>query len=102
METCEQQGSRLVEKAAAVRSAGKNYLTLEDCDHSTVCKPSAKHHPSYYRLLDFIRICRQEVSRILGFIFQWPSLFVVDLVPSLKLVHLMNILILETVVVSLK
>jgi len=102
METCEQQGSRLVEKAAELRSAGKNYYTLEDCDHSTVCKPSAKDHPSYSLLLDVIRKCRQEVSRILGFIFQWPSLFVVDLVPSLKLIHLMNILILKTVVVSLK
>jgi hypothetical protein len=102
METCEQQGSRLVEKAAEVRSAGKNYYTLEDCDHSTVCKPPGKNHPSYYRLLDFIRICRQEVSRILGFIFQWPSLFVVDLVTSLKLVHLMNIVIFKTGVVSLK
>jgi hypothetical protein len=101
METSEQQGSKLVEKAAELRSAGKNYYTLEDCDHSTVCKPSGKDHPSYCLLLDVIRECRQEVSRILGFIFQWPSLFVVDLV-SFKLVHLMNILIFETVIVSLK
>ncbi len=91
-----------MEKAAALRSARENYYTLEDCDHSTVCKPSAKDHPSYSLLLNVIRECRQEVSRILGFIFQWPSLFVVDVVPSLKLVHLMNILKLETVVVSLK
>ncbi len=89
-----------MEKAAAVRSAGENCYTLEDCDHSTVCKPSGKNHPSYNFLLDFIRTCRQEVSRILGFIFQWPSLFVVDLVVSFKLIHLMNILIFETVVVS--
>jgi hypothetical protein len=91
-----------VEKAAGVRSAGENYYTLEDCDHSTVCKPLDKNHPSYYFLLDFIRKCRQEVSRILGFIFQWPSLFVVDLAVSFKLVHLMNILIFEKLVVSLK
>jgi len=91
-----------VEKSAALRSAGENHYTLEDCDHSTVCKPSGKNHPSYELLLDFIRKCRQEVSRILGFIFQWPLLFVVDLVVSFKLVHLMNILIFETVVVSLK
>jgi len=91
-----------VEKAAAVRSAGENYYTLEDCDHSTVCKPSGKNHPSYYFLLDFIRKSRQEVSRILGFIFQWPSFFVVDLAVSYKLVHLTNILIFEIVVVSLK
>ncbi len=91
-----------MEKSAALRSAGENYYVLEDCDHSTVCKPVGKNHLSYYFLLDFIRKCRQEVGHILGFIFQWPSLFVVDLVVSLKLVHLMNILILETVVVSLK
>jgi hypothetical protein len=97
METCEYQGFRLVEKVAALRSAGENYYTLEDCDHSTVCKPSGKNHPSYYILLNFIRECRQEVSRILGFILQWPSLFVVDLVVSFKLLHLMNILIFETV-----
>jgi hypothetical protein len=92
----------LVEKSAALRSAGEKHYTLEDCDHSTVCKPVGKNHPSYELLLDFIRNCRQEVSRILGFIFQWPSLFVVDLVVSFKLVHLLNILIFETVVVSLK
>ncbi len=87
-----------MEKAAALRSAGENHYTLEDCDHSTVCKPSGKNHPSYELLLGFIRTCRQEVSPILGFIFQWPSLFVVDLVVSFKLGHLMNILIYETVV----
>jgi hypothetical protein len=102
METCVQQGSRLVEKAAELRSAGKNYYTLEDCDHCTVCKPSGKDHPSYYLLLDVIRECRQEVSCILEFIFQWPLLFVVDLVVSFKLVHLMNVLIFETEVVSCK
>jgi hypothetical protein len=99
METCEYQGFRLVEKVAALRSARENYYILEDCDHSTVCKPPSKNHPSYYRLLDFIRICQQEVSRILGFILQWASLFVVDVVVSFKLLHLMNILIFETVVV---
>ncbi|CAK9274049.1 unnamed protein product, partial [Sphagnum jensenii] len=85
--------SRLVEKAAAVRSAGKNYLTLEDCDHSTVCKPSAKHHPSYYRLLDFIRICRQEgpikSNTYLGFECNWKENFQFYVEPS----NLPNILL---------
>ncbi|KAH8963228.1 hypothetical protein BDL97_05G142000 [Sphagnum fallax] len=79
-------GFKLVEKAAALRSARENYYTLEDCDHSTVCKPSAKHHPSYYRLLDFIRICRQEEpiksNTYLGFEYNWKGNFQFYVEPS--------------------
>ncbi|CAK9228141.1 unnamed protein product [Sphagnum troendelagicum] len=86
-------GFRLVEKAAALRSAGENHYTLEDCDHSTVCKPSGKNHPSYYRLLDFIRICRQEEptksNTFLGFEYNWKENFQFYVEPS----NLPNILL---------
>ncbi|CAM6024417.1 unnamed protein product [Sphagnum balticum] len=83
-------GFRLVEKAAALRSAGENYYTLEDCDHSTVCKPSGKNHPSYYFLLDFIRKCRQEEQEtFLGFEYNWKENFQFYVEPS----NLPNILL---------
>ncbi len=54
----------MVPIASAQRCAGHNYYLLEDCDHFTVCKPIEKSHPSYYKLVEFIRSCRQEVSSI--------------------------------------
>ncbi|CAK9877270.1 unnamed protein product [Sphagnum jensenii] len=79
-------GSRLVEKAAELRSAGQNYYTLEDCDHSTICKPSAKHHPSYSLLLDVIKKCRQEEpiksNTYLGFEYDWKENFQFYVEPS--------------------
>ncbi|KAH8963222.1 hypothetical protein BDL97_05G141400 [Sphagnum fallax] len=86
-------GFRLVEKAAALRSAGENYYTLEDCDHSTVCKPLGKNHPSYGFLLDFIRTCRQEEliksKTFLGFEYNWKENFQFYVEPS----NLPNILL---------
>ncbi|CAM6076324.1 unnamed protein product [Sphagnum tenellum] len=88
-----QDGFRLVEKAAALRSAGENHYTLEDCDHSTVCKPSGKNHPSYELLLGFIRTCRQEVliesETFLGFEYNWKENFQFYVEPS----NLPNILL---------
>ncbi|KAH8963207.1 hypothetical protein BDL97_05G140400 [Sphagnum fallax] len=83
-------GFRLVEKAAALRSTGENHYTLEDCDHSTVCKPPGKNHPSYYRLLDFIRTCRQEEREAyFGFEYNWKENFQFYVEPS----NLPNILL---------
>ncbi|CAM6002253.1 unnamed protein product, partial [Sphagnum balticum] len=79
-------GFRLVEKSAALRSAGENYYVLEDCDHSTVCKPVGKNHLSYYFLLDFIRKCRQEEliesNTYLGFEYNWKENFQFYVEPS--------------------
>ncbi|CAM6017552.1 unnamed protein product [Sphagnum balticum] len=79
-------GFRLVEKSAALRSAGENYYVLEDCDHSTVCKPVGKNHLSYYFLLDFIRKCRQEelieANTYLGFEYNWKENFQFYVEPS--------------------
>ncbi|CAM6076327.1 unnamed protein product [Sphagnum tenellum] len=86
-------GFKLVEKAAALRSARENYYTLEDCDHSTVCKPSAKEHPSYSLLLNVIRECRQEgpikSNTYLGFECNWKENFQFYVDPS----NLPNILL---------
>jgi hypothetical protein len=63
-EKCFYQGKKMVEKASAQRCAANFFFLLEDCDHFTVCKPINKSHPSYERLVDFIRNCQQEVSSI--------------------------------------
>jgi len=79
-------GFRLVEKSAAMRLAGENYYILEDCDHSTVCKPLDKKHESYYLLLNFIRTCRQEeiIKPItyVGFEYNWKENFQFYVEPS--------------------
>jgi hypothetical protein len=54
----------MVPPASAQRCAGDCYLTLEDCDHFTVCKPIDKSHLSYTLLVAFIRVCQREVSSI--------------------------------------
>ncbi len=61
---CLHQGKKMVEDTSAQRGANNNYILLEDCDHFTVCKPFDKSHPSYYKLVEFIRSCQQEVSSI--------------------------------------
>jgi hypothetical protein len=61
---CLHQGKKMVEDTSARRGANNNYILLEDCDHFTVCKPFDKSHPSYYKLVEFIRSCQQEVSSI--------------------------------------
>jgi hypothetical protein len=63
-EKCFYQGKKMVETASAQRCARRNYCRLDDCDHFTVCKPIDKSHPSYERLVDFIRECQQQVSSI--------------------------------------
>ncbi|KAH9558619.1 hypothetical protein CY35_06G017200 [Sphagnum magellanicum] len=55
-------GKKMVEDTSARRGANNNYILLEDCDHFTVCKPFDKFHPSYYKLVEFIRSCQQEDS----------------------------------------
>jgi hypothetical protein len=63
-EKCFYQGKLMVPRASAQRCAGRNYYTLEDCDHFSVCKPIDKSHLSYVKLVECIRVCQQEVSSI--------------------------------------
>ncbi len=50
-----------MEKAGAQRLAGENYYLVEDGDHFTLCNPPSKKHPSYTKLVDFLKICQQQV-----------------------------------------
>jgi hypothetical protein len=51
----------LVDFSSAQRSAGNNSYKVEDANHTEVCKPPSKEHPSYKFLLQLINTC-QEVS----------------------------------------
>jgi hypothetical protein len=58
----------VVEDASAMRLAGDNYYKLESCNHTEVCKPDNKQHPSYSILVDILKVSRkgtepQEVLR---------------------------------------
>ncbi len=58
----------VVEPASAMQLAGNNFYKLEDCNHTEVCKPVNKQHPSYSILVDILRTSRevtepQEVLR---------------------------------------
>ncbi|CAK9216345.1 unnamed protein product [Sphagnum troendelagicum] len=55
-------GYKLVEKAGAQRLAGENYYVVEDGDHFTLCNPPSKEHPSYAKLVDFLKTCQQQDS----------------------------------------
>jgi hypothetical protein len=46
----------VVEPASAMQLAGYNFYKLEDCNHTEVCKPVDKQHPSYSFFLDILRI----------------------------------------------
>jgi len=53
---------------SAMQLAGNNFYKLEDCNHTEVCKPVNKQHPSYSILVDILRTSRevtepQEVLR---------------------------------------
>ncbi|CAM6068726.1 unnamed protein product [Sphagnum tenellum] len=52
----------MVEKAGAQRLAGENYYVVEDGDHFTLCNPPSKEHPSYAKLVDFLKTCQQQDS----------------------------------------
>jgi hypothetical protein len=63
------RGKMVVEPASAMQLAGlQNFYELEDCNHTDVCKPVHKKHPSYSILVKILRISRegtepQEVFR---------------------------------------
>ncbi|KAH8955411.1 hypothetical protein BDL97_08G136600 [Sphagnum fallax] len=50
----------LVPHALAIRLANYNFYKVEDANHLTICKPRNKHHPSYYILLNFLKICMEK------------------------------------------
>ncbi len=48
-----------MEVASAQKSAGTNYVTIEDADHMQVCKPVSQGDPSYELLLHLINTCEK-------------------------------------------
>ncbi|KAH8955407.1 hypothetical protein BDL97_08G136300 [Sphagnum fallax] len=50
----------LVPHALAIQLANYNFYKVEDANHLTICKPRNKHHPSYYILLNFLKICMEK------------------------------------------
>jgi Cys-tRNA synthase (O-phospho-L-seryl-tRNA:Cys-tRNA synthase) len=49
----------LVPHAIAIQLANYNYYIVEDANHLTICKPPNKDHPSYFLLLNFLKICME-------------------------------------------
>jgi len=49
----------VVEPASAMQLAGNNFYKLEDCNHTEVCKPVNKQHPSYSMLVNILRTSRE-------------------------------------------
>jgi len=59
----EEMKCKLVGNIGAQSLARRNYIILEYCDHFTVCKPPDKEHPSYHKLLEFIKTCRAQKEK---------------------------------------
>ncbi|KAH8932892.1 hypothetical protein BDL97_18G003500 [Sphagnum fallax] len=45
----------VVEPASAMQLAGNKFYKLQDCNHTEVCKPVNKQHPSYSILVNILR-----------------------------------------------
>ncbi|CAM6033858.1 unnamed protein product [Sphagnum compactum] len=50
----------LVPYASAIQLSNNNHYRIEDANHLTICKPPNKNHPSYYLLLQCLRICMEK------------------------------------------
>ena len=46
----------VVEYASAMRLSSNNNMRIEDANHYDVCKPPAKNHVSYTKLLELLRV----------------------------------------------
>jgi hypothetical protein len=52
----------VVKPASARQLAGYNVYKLEDCNHTEVCKPANKQHPSYSILVEILRTSRAAIE----------------------------------------
>ncbi len=43
--------------ASSQRLAGANNYMVEDANHFTICRPRTKDHPSYFKLVECLKIC---------------------------------------------
>jgi hypothetical protein len=47
----------LVPYVSNTQLSNNNYYKMEDANHLTICKPPNKDHPSYFLLLNCLKIC---------------------------------------------
>ncbi|CAM6016409.1 unnamed protein product [Sphagnum balticum] len=50
----------LVPYVSAIQLSNNNHYKIEDANHLTICKPKNKDDPSYYLLLQCLRICMEK------------------------------------------
>ncbi|CAM6024430.1 unnamed protein product [Sphagnum balticum] len=50
----------LVPFASTIQLSNNNHYKIEDAHHLTICKPPNKSHPSYFLLLQCLRICMEK------------------------------------------
>ncbi len=61
----------LVPHALAIRLANYNSYKVEDANHLTICKPRNKDHPSYFLLLNCLRICMKVKTSNLNLLISY-------------------------------
>ena len=54
--------SLVVEYASAERLSRQHNCKVEDANHFEVCQPPDKHHISYEKLVDIVKLCIRKVS----------------------------------------
>jgi hypothetical protein len=53
----ENKWGMLVPHASSQRLASANSYKVEDANHFTICRPPTKDHPSYFKLVECLKIC---------------------------------------------
>ncbi|CAK9221092.1 unnamed protein product [Sphagnum troendelagicum] len=62
----------LVPYASAQRLSENNNYKVEDATHLTICRPCAKDHISYSKMVDCLKACLKKVSNVCK-IKRWPK-----------------------------
>ncbi|CAK9257907.1 unnamed protein product [Sphagnum jensenii] len=60
----EEKWGVLVPYASSQRLAGANNYMVEDANHFTICRPPTKDHPSYFKLVECLKICLKKQSKL--------------------------------------
>jgi len=47
----------LMPYASSISLSNNNNYKIEEVNHLTICKPPTKNHPSYSKLVDFLKVC---------------------------------------------
>jgi adenylate kinase family enzyme len=50
--------------ASSQRLAGANNYMVEDANHFTICRPPTKSHPSFFKLVECLKICLKKQSKL--------------------------------------